>query len=186
MSVGKLTILVERRFSSYGYKADMMTPDSWEGDHNAKHNMEDHLALLYDGRTIWEAWGQTVANMPGARHTDTIVPGEFFVKWDVPRRAFKGHIHGMVGAIDQDGQVIDEDSVEKVVGKDGAPADWARWIFGHSTRKNDPAIDGVTRFAWSAGCFIVSPEAQDSLFELGTKAGLKPGEHIPIRLVEVS
>jgi len=187
MSVGRLTILVERKRTSYNFKADIASPDSWDGDHNAKHNMEDHLVLLADGHPIWEAWGQTVANMPGARHTDTIVPGDFFVKWDVPRRAFKGHVHGIVGAKDQDGQAIDENSVETIPGKNGAPTDWARWIFGHSTRKNDPAPDGeVTRYAWSAGCFIVSPAAQDELFRLGTMAGLKTGDKIPCKLIEVS
>ncbi len=187
MSVGKLTFLVERKKSSYRFKADMTAPDSWEGDHNAQHNMEDHLSLQYMGHPIWEAWGQTVANMPGARHTDTIIPGDFHIKWDlIDRRAFKGPIHGIVGATDQDGQTISEESVETVPGKDGAPTDWARWIFGHSTRKNAPAPDGeLTRHAWSAGCFIVSPGAQDDLFDLGSKAGLQSGDLIPCKLVEV-
>jgi hypothetical protein len=129
---------------------------------------------------------QTVANMPGARHTDTIVPGRFYIRWDIDSRLFKGKIHGIVGAIDQDGQAIDESSVEAVPGKDGAPADWARWIFAHSTRKNHPAADGeFTRFAWSAGCFITTPAKQDELFIFGTEAGFTKGDHIPIELVEV-
>lgn len=160
--------------------------DSWDGDTNAQNNMRDHVVLTLDGKPIWEAWVQTVANMPGVRHSDTIVPGKFFVRWDVDRRSFKGHVHGIVGAVDQDGQVVDENSVETIPGKNGAPADWARWIFLHSTRKIDPAPAGeLTRFAWSAGCFIGSPGAQDSLYEIGTDAGLVKDDHIEIELVEV-
>jgi len=186
MAVGKLKFRVERKKTSYQFKDDMGSPDSWDGDHNAKHNMEDHLVLEADEHPIWEAWGQTVANMPGVRHADTVAPGFFWVKWDVPRRQFKGRIHGIVRAYDQDGQLIDDQSVESVPGKNGAPTDVTRWIFGHSTRKNDPAPDGeLTRHAWSAGCFIVSPEAQDALFEIGTRAGLVAGDLIPCDLVEV-
>ena len=186
MAVGHLAFILERKRTSYDFKKDMASADSWEGDHNAQNNMQDHVALVYQGRPIWEALVQSVANMPGARHSDTIKPGSFFIKWDVPRRAFKGHIHGVVGAYDLDGQLINEDSVETIAGKDGAPADWARWIFLHSIRKNDPAPEGeLTRFAWSAGCVIGSPLAQDSLFDLGTKAGLVAGDHIPIILTEV-
>ena len=99
---------VTRLKTSYNFKDDMSAPDSWEGDHNAKRNMEDYGALYRDDVLLWHAPMQTVANMPGVRHSDTIIPGQFFIKWDVPRRAFKGHIHGIVGAIDQDGQQIDE------------------------------------------------------------------------------
>lgn len=184
--VGKYRFKVERKLSSYNFKADMSSPDSWDGDHNAKHNMED-TGILYNGdKEVMRFPLQTVANMPGVRHSDTIVPGIFAIKWDVPRRAFKGHVHGIVGAKDQDGQTINEDSVESVPGKNGAPVDFARWIFCHSTRKNDPAPDGeVTRFAWSAGCFITVPEVQDKVFEVGTAAGFKPGDLIPCSLVEV-
>ena len=170
---------VTRLKTIYNFKADMTALDSWDGDHNAKHNMEDYGALYRGDVLLWHAPMQTVANMPGVRHSDTIIPGQFFIKWDVPRRAFKGHIHGIVGALDQDGQQIDESSVETVPGKNGAPADWARWIFGHSTKKNDPAPESeLTRFAWSAGCFITTPEKQDELFAVGTREGFTPGLRI--------
>lgn len=178
---------IERHKRSYQFKADLTAPDSWDGDHNAQNNMIDQAKLFGpDGTVIWSASMQTVANMPGVRHSDTIRPGRFSVIWDVERRAFKGHIHGIFGAVDQDGQFIDSDSVERVPTKDGAPADWARWIFGHSTRKNDPAPDGeLTRYAWSAGCCITTPEGQDALWTAGVTAGFEKGDQIDAELVEV-
>jgi hypothetical protein len=181
-----MRFLIKRKLTSYLYKKDLSSPDSWEGDHNAQHNMEDTVILLNGKREIFSFPAQTVANMPGCRHTDTIVPGDFFIKWDVPRRQFKGHVHGIVGAYDYDGQRIDEDSVEKVPTKHGAPVDWARWIFGHSTAKNDPAPEGeFTRHAWSAGCVITTPEKQAELYNIGTKLGFKRGALIPCTLIEV-
>jgi len=184
--VGNYRFVIERKKTSYQFKKNMTSPDSWDGNHNAQHNMEDTVRL-YDGyHEVFRFLAQTVANMPGCRHTDTIVPGNFFVKWDVPRRAFKGHIHGFVGAYDQDGQKIDGDSVERVVGKNGAPTDLARWIFGHSTAKNDPAPLGeFTRYAWSAGCTITTWQKQGELFEIGTRVGFKAGDLIPCELIEV-
>jgi hypothetical protein len=165
----------------------MAAADSWEGDHNAQNNLKDYAYLFSpSGICLWAARMQTVANMPGARHTDTIAAGKFSIIWDVERRAFKGHIHGISGAVDQDGQTVNKDSVEIIPGKDGAPTDWARWIFGHSTRKNDPAPDGeLTRFAWSAGCFITTPSSQDALWLAGTKAGFCKGDEIEIVLTEI-
>lgn len=187
MSVNGFRFLVQRDRRSYQFKADMNSPDSWDGDHNAQNNMIDCGQLIApDGSVAWSAPMQTVANMPGGRHSDTIKPGVFSIIWDVDRRAFKGHIHGIFGAVDQDGQFIDSDSVERVPTKDGAPADMARWIFGHSTRKNDPAPDGeLTRYAWSLGCFITTPEGQDALWAAGVAAGFVKGDEIPIEVVEV-
>jgi len=171
---------------SYNFKKNMKSKDSWDGDHNAQYNMEDDVLLLKDGVEVFSCKAQTVANMPGCRHTDTIMPGSGSIKWDVPRRAFKGHVHGFVGFYDQDGQLIDDNSVEPIEGKDGSPKDWARWIFCHSTAKNDPAPDGeVTRFAWSAGCTITTPEKQAELFEVGSSLGFKAGDIIPCKLIEV-
>jgi len=184
--VGNHHFRVERKLSSYNFKADMTSPDSWDGDHNAKNNMRD-VAILFDGgKEVLRFPVQTVANMPGARHSDTVTPGIFSVIWNVPRRAFKGVVHGIIGAYDQDGQMIDANSVETVPGKNGAPTDFARWIFGHSTRKNDPAPNGeFTRYAWSAGCFITSPVAQDELYDTGIDCGFVRGDKIPCVLVEV-
>ncbi|ADX42568.1 hypothetical protein [Tetrasphaera phage TJE1] len=184
--VGKHHFRVERKIRSYRFKDDLGGPDSWDGDHNAKNNLQDVGILYNGGQEVFRFPLQTVANMPGARHTDTVAPGAFSIKWDVERRNFKGPIHGIVGAYDQDGQMIDKDSVQTIPGKNGAPADWARWIFCHSTRKNAPAPDGeVTRFAWSAGCFITTPNAQDALYQLGNMRGFVPGDLIPCVLVEV-
>jgi len=88
--VGKLRFRIERKISSYSFKADMKSADSWDGDQNAQRNMKD-IGILFDGeKEVMRFQVQTVANMPGARHTDTIYPGHFFIKWDVPRRSFKG------------------------------------------------------------------------------------------------
>ena len=183
--VENLRILVERKKTSYQFKADMNSPDSWDGDHNAQHNMEDHVQLLDGDNPIWEAWAQTVANCPGVDHRNTIAPGSFAVKWNVQRNLFKGHIHGIILALTQGGQFVDSDSIAPIPGEEGTSTD-ARWIFAHSTRKLDPAPVGeLTRYAWSAGCTIVSPEAQDDLYEVGVKAGLVDGDEIPGTLVEV-
>ena len=177
---------VAREKISYQFKKDMSAPDSWEGYHNAYNNMQDMAFLYKNNDLIWWAKAQTVANMPGCRHTDTIVPGKFHIQWNVPRRNFKGHIHGIVGAYDQDGQLINEDSVETIEGKNGAPIDWTRWIAFHSTLKNDPAPYGeITRFAWSAGCFIVSPEKQAELWLIGQEEAFSTGLLIPCELYEV-
>ena len=171
---------------SYNFKKDMASPDSWEGDHNAQNNMQDTAFLYKNSDLIWQAKVQTVANMPGSRHADTIIPGKFYIKWNIPRRTFKGHIHGIVGAYDQEGQRVDENSVQSIPGKNGAPVDWTRWIAFHSTLKNDPAPYGeVTRFAWSAGCFIVSPEKQAELWLVGQDEKFYTGMLIPCELREI-
>jgi hypothetical protein len=179
--------LILRKKTSYQFKDDMKSADDWTGDHNAKHNMEDSVYLFMNEVIIFQSDRvQTVANMPGVRHTDTIIPCKFYIKWDVDRRAFKGNVHGIIGAQDQDGQFIDNDSVESIVGKDGSPIDWARWIFFHSTRRNDPApAEPLTRFAWSAGCCIGTPEKQDELYSVGQEKGIFKGQLIPCELKEV-
>lgn len=184
--VGKHHFRIERKLSSYRFKDDMNSPDSWDGDHNAKHNCED-VAILYDGdHEVMRIPVQTVANIPGGRHTDTIAPGRFAIKWDVPRRSFKGRVHGIVGAVDQDGQTVDEDSVQRVPGKNGAPVDFARWIAFHTDEKADPAPENTfTRYLWSAGCFITKKQFQQALWFYGVGAGFKTGDKIPCLLVEI-
>ena len=177
---------ISRDRDSYNFKKNIGSPDSWEGDHNAQYNMIDTAFLYKNNNLIWWAKTQTVANMPFARHEDTIVPGKFYIKWNIPRRLFKGHIHGIVGAFDQEGQQVDENSVQSIPGKNGAPIDWTRWIAFHSTLKNDPAPYGEeTRFAWSAGCFIVSPEKQAELWLIGQEEGFTTGLLIPCELYEI-
>jgi hypothetical protein len=50
----------------------MSSPDSWEGDHNAQHNMEIKINLMKEtletlGRTI-SAWSRFRNELNGLRH----------------------------------------------------------------------------------------------------------------------
>lgn len=178
--MSRYRIVVVRKSTSYDYLTDRTRGDSWEGNQNAKHNMEDEIALYKDDEIIFKSNCQTVANMPFCRHSDTLVEGTGYLRWDLAdRRKFIGPIHGLVGFVDHDGQVIDENSVTPYIGKDGAPADWERCLC-HSDLKILPGGDGVarTRFAWSAACIILPHPKHMDFYCVGQKEGFVSGQLI--------
>ena len=182
--MSKYRIVVVRKSTSYDYLTDRSSGDSWEGNQNANHNSEDEFALYKDDEIIFKSNCQTIANMPFCRHKDTLLEGTGYMRWNLAdRRNFICPVHGLVGFIDEDGQVIDEDSVTPVVGKDGAPADWSRCLV-HSDLKILPGGDGVdrTRFAWSAACIILPDPKHKELFRIGNAEGFVSRQLIPMTI----
>ncbi|MEI8095869.1 MAG: hypothetical protein WCG80_16790 [Spirochaetales bacterium] len=177
-----MTIKVYRDSRSLDFKRlGKDSPDAW--DNNDKNNMLDVFQLWHNGRILHECKVQTVANIPGGRFLNTIAPGIFGIKLFVEPRAFRGRIHGIVNAVDLEGQRIDGRSVEPVPGKNGAPVDFARWL-EHDTQKHAPAAPGeVTRVAWSAGCIIHHPNDLELLGDIYDAYGLAPGTVIDAELV---
>ena len=183
--VGNHRIVVMRKKSSWDFRENPKLPDSWDGNQNCKNNMQDSF-ILYDGQTeIWRSDKyQTVANMPGARHQDTIAVGDFFIEWEVSPNQHRGHVHGIIDAVDVEGQEINGRSMETTPGKDGAPIDTTRWLV-HDDQKLITSPPSRCRAAWSAGCFIGSYQDSEALYAVGTKRGFKSGDHIPVLLMEV-
>lgn len=178
-----LFVRVYRKKVSYNYKINPNTPDSW--DNNSNNNMLDDFILYYNEALLFRAKCQTIANIPGGRFLDTIAPGKFQIKCFVENRNYYGRIHGIINAYDLEGQFIDENSVERVKGKDGAPIDFSRWLV-HDTQKQKPKQpNDLTRFAWSAGCFISHPSDLDAFANILDAYKIEVGEVINGELVEV-
>lgn len=169
-----MNIQIHRDPRSYEYKRrGEGSSDAW--DNNDSNNMLDTLELWHEGALLHSCPVQTVANIPGGRYLNTIACGTFGVKIFVEPRAYRGRIHGIIDAIDLEGQHIDGRSIEPVPGKDGAPVDFERWLV-HDTQKHAPAPAGsVTRVAWSAGCIIMGPMDLEVLAELFELHALEPG-----------
>jgi len=174
-------IVVTRDPRSYKFKKDDSKGDSWDGDSNAQNNKIDLFQLMEHNVILFEARCQSVANMPGARHTDTLVPGSGWMRWNVPKRDFTRNIHGLWGFIDQDGQFVTSDSITPIPTKDGAPEDWLRSLV-HSDLKKDGS--GRTRFAWSASCIILEDPDLMKLNAIGFHLGFTDGDDIPLTIVE--
>jgi len=180
--MSELFIKVIRKQVSYKYKFDMNKIDSWEN--NKCNNMLDEFRIYYDESLMMNLKCQTVANIPFGRFTDTIAPGPFQLKCFVEPRQYICKPHGIINAFDLDGQKINENSIETIKGKNGAPISLTRWL-NHDTRKLFPnPKNEVTSVAWSAGCFIENPsdlEAENMLF---INYGIKSGDIIDGELID--
>jgi hypothetical protein len=178
-----LFIRVERKLASYNYKFNINKPDSW--DNNIANNMLDDFTFFVDeARMLWVKC-QSISNIPGGRFNDTIVPGPFQIKCFVDNRMKYGKIHGIINTYDLEGQRINENSVETIVGKNGAPIDLTRWLV-HDLQKNKPELPNVdTKVAWSAGCIIMSDVNLEVLGVLLDAYKVMPGDIIDGELVEV-
>jgi hypothetical protein len=181
--MNELFIRVVRKQDSYKYKFDMAKIDSWEN--NKANNSLDDFILFVDEARMFTSKCQTVANIPFGRYTDTIVPGPFQIKCFVENRMKYGKIHGIINTYDLDGQKIDENSVETVKGKDGAPVDLMRWLI-HDWQSNKPkSANYDTSVAWSAGCFVMSDNNLETFGSLLSGSyGIKPGDIINGELVD--
>jgi hypothetical protein len=164
-----------RRKESYDYKFNKNDPGSW--GNNFKNNMKDTLQLFDDEKMVFECLCQSVSNSPTGRLEDTVAPGKFGLKLFIDRRAYYCDVHGIVDAMDIEGQYIDFDSVEN--------NDKSRWLM-HDTQKPKPALrDTLCSHAWSAGCFIVFPVHLSMINQIIKDKGLKPNDIITGVLEEV-
>lgn len=184
----ELFIKVIRYKKSYDYKRFPNKPDAW--DNNDTNNMLDDFLLYVEENIIFKAKVQTVANIPNGRFLDTIAPGAFKMKCFIGEgpngdpRNYYGKIHGITNCYDLDGQWIDNNSVEIVKGKNGAPIDLTRWLV-HDTQKCKPAAPmTLTRVAWSAGCFIMIPSNLMALATILDAYKIKPYDFINGELIE--
>ena len=170
-----LTVLVYRHKASYKFKRLPDEIDGWRN--NDAQNMKDEISLWDGEQEIFFARCQTVANIPGGRVEDTIAPGKFKLKLFVPQRAFHCRIHGIVDAYDIEGQYTDFESVQA--------NDKNRWLV-HDTQKVKPNPPGVrTRVAWSAGCFIMTPEKLEEFNMILESYKYKAGDIIEGELKEI-
>lgn len=144
----ELKLEVIRKHLSYDYKYKEI-----EGNYlnNTKNNSLDIIRLVKnDTLILFEAKAQTVSNHPHMNHRDTIKEGTFQVKCFVQNFSFEGNrIHGLINALDLDGQAIDQYSMQKI----GNGEAIGRWLihdrFYAKTGKE-------TNYAYSGGCFIMS------------------------------
>ena len=180
--MNELFIRVIRKKESYNYKKYPNKPDAW--DNNDFNNMLDEYRIYYDESLMMNLKCQTVSNIPNGRFLDTIAPGNFQLKCFVEPRQYVCNPHGIINTFDLDGQRINENSIETVIGKNGAPISLTRWL-NHDTRKLSPNPNNeVTRVAWSAGCFVLNPsdlEAENMLF---INYGIKSGDIIDGELLD--
>jgi hypothetical protein len=180
--VDDLFVRVDRKKLSYEYKRYMSLDDSWSN--NDKNNMLDDFILFYNEALLFKAKCQSIANIPNGRFLDTLAPGKFQIKCFVENRNYYGRIHGIVNAYDLDGQLINENSIETVKGKNGAPVDFTRWLI-HDMQKQKPNPPNIlTRVAWSAGCLIMSPSDLEAFNEILDAYKVISGELLNAEIAE--
>ena len=149
-----ITLKVKRNKKSYDYKLD---PTKNFFSNNTKNNCLDSIHILQDGNIIYSyPKVQTVANYPNSDTKDTIAKGKFQVKLFVEKRKYKNEVHGIINALDLEGQKIDEFSMQKDNGFTKG-----RWLI-HDTY--DPVLSKDLNFAWSQGCFVFKTSADLKLF----------------------
>lgn len=177
-------VRIERHGKSFDYKNDPGKPDSFEN--NWKNNSLDWIVLLKDTAEIARFKCQSVANycfgdqLPGDSlpHGDSLLAGSFGIRAFVDPRKFHGEIHGIVNALDLDGQVIDAQSMQYT--KNGFQT--GRWLI-HD--RYSEKIKDDTRYAWSAGCIILSSRDLESFNYLLRAFQVVPGRIIPAELIEL-
>lgn len=180
-----LKLVIQRKQSSYNFRADPAAPDSFAN--NWQNNRQDRLFLCdyANGKTLFMCNVQTVANYcfgdfataDTVKHGDTIAPCTFGVKCFVEPRNFHGEIHGIVNAIDIDGQVINCNSMQTT--KDGYQN--GRFLI-HDMYSFKTGRD--TNYAWSAGCFIMTSKDLQGFNSALKQAGVKAGDIIDGALEE--
>ena len=183
-SLRMLRIRINRYKTSYDFKADPKKPDSFEN--NWKNNSLDDFILTADDTELFRCRCQSVANYcfgkmkPGdtVPHGDSVAAGDFTVRCFVPPRRFHGQIHAITKTRDIDGQEIDRNAMQTTRGgyQNG------RWLI-HD--RFSFALGADTRFAWSAGCFILSSNDLAAFNRVLKSCGVKAGDEIQGTLIEV-
>lgn len=175
---------VYRKKLSYDYKFNLKKNDY---NNNIKNNSLDKMVLFYleklNENVIKENYlieipnVQTVSNHPHFDHFDTIAAGPFSVELFVTPRKFHGLIHGIIDAIDIEGQKIDHWSMQVENGYQKG-----RWLI-HDKWSFEKQRD--LNFSYSGGCFISSSENQKKLNNKFKKLKFQKGDILPGLLVEV-
>ena len=168
---------------SYDFRADKSKPDSF--GNNWLHNSIDHILLIKGDKVLFTANCQSVANYcfgemsPGDSlpHGDTVAPGNFTVRCFVEPRNFHGEIHAITNTTDLDGQRIDRNAMQ--ISARGFQN--GRWLIHDRFSKR---LGRDTKYAWSAGCFILSSIDLEALNETLKKEGVKPGDEISGEVIE--
>lgn len=179
-----LSIVVERKRTSFNFRLDPKAPDSFAN--NIKHNMEDNFCLYDDKAEIFRCPCQSVANycfgeMKKSMLTDagdTIAEGYFKVKCFVEPRSYHGEIHGIIETKDIDGQWIDRESMQEYGNGEKA----GRWLI-HSTWSDRLGHDNP--YAYSAGCIMLATSNLESFNRLLRAYGVKNGDIISGEIVGV-
>lgn len=172
-----LRIEVHRLVTSYNFRADKSAPDSFAN--NWAHNSEDTLVVRIGDEVLARYPCQSVANYcfgdyataDTVSHGDTVAAGEFTVKCFVEPRAFHGRIHAITNAVDLDGQRIDCNAMQTTA--DGYQT--GRWLI-HDRYSFKEGRD--TRYAWSAGCFILSSGDLERLAIVLDGLGVQAGDEV--------
>ena len=163
-----ITIRIDRKKDSYDYKFNKTQPNSWEN--NYKNNMIDTLMVFEDDKKLLECQCQSVSNSPTGRYEDTIAPGKFSLKLFIEKRNYYCDVHGIVDAVDLEGEYVDFESVQN--------NDKSRWLM-HDTQKVKPALRAtLCTHAWSAGCFILHPVHLSMVNQILKDKGYKSGDII--------
>ena len=175
MNLNKYLIKVTRKKSSFDYKYDK-SKNVYKN--NIKNNSLDKLELFFDDQYIIGFNSvQTVSNHPHFDHFDTIDKGPFRIQCFVSPRKFHGLIHGIIDAVDIEGQKIDHWSMQVEGGyQKGRWLVHDRWSF----KKNRDLRNG-----YSGGCFILSSSDLKRFNEKLKKLLIKPGDILNGILVEV-
>ena len=179
-----LNIQIKRNVKSYDFMQNPKEKGSFAN--NWKNNSIDSFILRDDKAVIFECKCQTVANYCfGAMATadtveygDTIAPGEFVVKTFVESRSFHGDIHGITRTKDLDGQWINHDAMQTTKGGFQNGRFLIHDRFSFKTGED-------TRYAWSAGCFILSSGDLKTFNSFLFDYNVQPGELISGILEEV-
>ena len=179
-----MTIRVERKRSSYNFKADPLSPDSFEN--NWKNNSQDMIIIRSKGLDEVRFHCQTVANYcfgdyatgSTVAYGDTIAPGNFKLRAFVPSRSFHGEIHAITHTKDIDGEWIDRDGMQITKGgfQNGRFLIHDRFSF---------KTGSDTNYAWSAGCFILSSVDLVMFNKILRAYHVMPGDLIDGLLVDV-
>jgi hypothetical protein len=186
-----ISVKISRYSKSYKFKRNPNAADDW-GNNDANNSLDD-FEVYEDGKLIATYKVQSVSNIPGGRFLDTIAPGKFQLKLFVEQRSFWPEIHGIINAFDLEGQQIDGRSIEPIVGKDGAPIDFARWLV-HDWQKHRDQRDANgklipqgsdTRVAWSAGCQVLADRDLVKFNTMLRAKGYKSGDAIDVELVNI-
>jgi len=158
------------------FKRDPTATDDWFNN-DANNNLDDFV-LEDDGRSVFRCKAQTVSNIPGGKFLNTLGVGPFQLRLFVEPRAFYGRIHGICNALTLWGQTVDDHSITAVIGKDGKPISYDRWLM-HDWQKHKPNPPGIdTRVAWSAGCIVIPDAALAEFGGVMDSMGMTAGELI--------